>query len=246
MMSASTILVVDDDPTNRDLMAQQLAEIGGEILSAADGKAALERLRAGFPGAVIADVKMPRMDGIELLRHAREIDADLPVILVTGHGDIAMAVQAMRDGAYDFIERPYDVERLRTMAARALQARALVLDNRALRAELQAQSGLEARLLGTSAAMDELRRTILAVADTSANVLIFGETGTGKELVARSLHALSRRNRHRFVRAVHGVPAVQYPPAACGNGVRVGKASHQKRADAHQQVSISPSAQSRD
>jgi len=199
MTVASTILVVDDDPTNRDLITQQLAGIGGEILAAADGEAALEQLRAGFPGAVIADVKMPRMDGLEFLHHAREVDSDLPVILVTGYGDIAMAVQAIRDGAYDFIARPYDAERLREMAARALRARSLVLDNRALRAELQAKTGLDARLLGTSAAMDELRRTIAAVADTSANVLIVGETGTGKELVARSLHDLSRRCRQRFV-----------------------------------------------
>ena len=199
MSGQSALLLVDDDPVNRDVMAQQLQGLAGEIVSAEDGRVALERLRAGFPGAVIADVKMPRMDGLELLRRVREIDAELPVILVTGHGDIAMAVQAMRDGAYDFIERPYEQERLQTMASRALLARALVLENRALRAALQAEAGLEARLRGTSAAMDELRRTILAVADTSANVLIIGETGTGKELVARSLHALSRRSRHRFV-----------------------------------------------
>jgi len=199
VIAASTILVVDDDPTNRDLMAQQLAGIGGEVMTAGDGKAALEKLRPGFPGAVVADVKMPRMDGLELLRHAREIDAELPVILVTGHGDIAMAVQAMRDGAYDFIERPYDAERLREMAARALHARSLVLDNRTLRAELRAKAGPDSRLLGNSAPMDELRHTIAVLADTDANVLIFGETGTGKELVARSLHDLSRRSRHRFV-----------------------------------------------
>jgi len=199
MRQPASLLVVDDDPMNRDLMAQQLEGLADEILTARDGVAALDRLRAGFPGIVVTDVRMPRMDGLELLRRAREIDAELPVILVTGHGDIAMAVQAMRDGAYDFIERPYVPERLRTMAGRALQARGLVLDNRALRAELRAGSGLDARLLGNSAAMEELRRVIAAVADTGANVLIVGETGTGKELVARSLHALSRRSRHRFV-----------------------------------------------
>jgi two-component system C4-dicarboxylate transport response regulator DctD len=199
MIAASTILVVDDDPTNRDLMAQQLAGIGGEVMTAGDGKVALEKLRSGFPGAVVADVKMPRMNGLELLRHAREVDPDLPVILVTGHADVAMAVQAMRDGAYDFIERPYDAERLRDMAGRALRARSLVLDNRSLRAELQAKAGPDSRLLGNSAPMDELRQTIAVVADTDANVLIFGETGTGKELVARSLHDLSRRSRQRFV-----------------------------------------------
>jgi two-component system C4-dicarboxylate transport response regulator DctD len=199
MIPDHKILVVDDDPSNRDLIAQQLAGIGGEPLEAPDGEAALQRLTSGFAGIVVADIKMPRMDGLELLRRARAIDPELPVILVTGYGDIAMAVQAMRDGAYDFVARPYEAARLREMVGRALQARALVLENRALRAELQAKVGLESRLLGGSAAMEDLRRDIAAVADTDANVLIMGETGTGKELVARSLHDLSRRSRRRFV-----------------------------------------------
>jgi two-component system, NtrC family, C4-dicarboxylate transport response regulator DctD len=198
-MAASAVLVVDDDPTNRDLLAQQLEGLSETILTAGDGKAALEQLPPGFPGAVITDMKMPRMDGLELLRHIRESDPDLPTIIVTGHGDIAMAVQAIRDGAYDFIERPYHADRLREMVARALHARALVLENRALRAELKAKVGLEARLLGSSPLIEELRQTIARIADTTANVLIIGETGTGKELVARSLHDLGRRGRHRFV-----------------------------------------------
>jgi two-component system, NtrC family, C4-dicarboxylate transport response regulator DctD len=129
----------------------------------------------------------------------RDKDPEIPIIIVTGHGDIAMAVQAIRDGAYDFIERPYDADRLREMVTRGLHARSLVLENRGLRAELKAKVGLEARLLGASPLMDDLRRTIATVADTDANVLIIGETGTGKELVARSLHDLGRRARHRFV-----------------------------------------------
>jgi two-component system C4-dicarboxylate transport response regulator DctD len=195
----STILVVDDEPTNRDLLAQQLAGLSDAIATAGDGKAALEKLALGFAGVVVTDLKMPRMDGLELLRHMRDKDPEIPIIIVTGHGDIAMAVRAIRDGAYDFIERPYDVDRLREMVTRGLHARALVLENRGLRAELQAKVGLEARLLGTSPLMEDLRRTIAAIADTDANVLIVGETGTGKELVARSLHDLGRRARHRFV-----------------------------------------------
>lgn len=116
MSQPASLLVVDDDPMNRDLMAQQLEGLAEEILTARDGAAALDRLRAGFPGIVITDVRMPRMDGLELLRRAREIDAELPVILVTGHGDIAMAVQAMRDGAYDFIEKPCSSEHLVSVA----------------------------------------------------------------------------------------------------------------------------------
>src|SRR5262245_43787151 len=135
-MDALSVLVVDDDPVNLDLVAQQLSGLNAAILTAQDGKAALGQLRPDFPGIVVTDLKMPRMDGLELLRHSREADPDLPLIIVTGHGDIAIAVQAIRDGAYDFIERPYDADRLREMAARALNARALVLENRVLRAEL--------------------------------------------------------------------------------------------------------------
>jgi len=198
-MSGTSVLIVDDDPVNRDLLEQQLAPVGETILTADDGSAALEKLRPDFPGVVVTDLKMPRMDGLELLRRGRENDPDLPIIMVTAHGDIAKAVQAMRDGAYDFIERPYDPDRLREMVARAMRARALVLENRALRAELKAKVGLEARLLGGSPVMVELRKTVANLADTDANVLIIGETGTGKELVARSLHDLGKRNKHRFV-----------------------------------------------
>ena len=113
-----TVLIVDDDPANRDLLAQQLAGLGDAIIAAGDGRAALEKLALGFAGVVVTDLKMPRMDGLELLRHTRERDPDIPIIIVTGHGDIAMAVQAIRDGAYDFIERPYDANRLREMVAR--------------------------------------------------------------------------------------------------------------------------------
>src|SRR5262245_35392005 len=161
-----TVLIVDDDPANRDLLAQQLAGLGDTIIAAGDGRAALEKVALGFAGVVVTDLKMPRMDGLELLRHTRERDPDIPIIIVTGHGDIAMAVQAIRDGAYDFIERPYDANRLREMVTRALNARALVLENRALRAELKSKVGLEARLLGASAAMVDLRHTIARIADT--------------------------------------------------------------------------------
>lgn len=107
----STILVVDDGPANRDLLAQQLAGLSDAIVTAGDGKAALEKLTLGFAGVIVTDLKMPRMDGLQLLRHMREKDPEIPIIIVTGHGDIAMAVQAIRDGAYDFIERPYDADR---------------------------------------------------------------------------------------------------------------------------------------
>jgi two-component system C4-dicarboxylate transport response regulator DctD len=198
-VGARSLLVVDDDPVNRDLLVQQLSGLADTILTAEDGNTALQKLQPDFPGALITDLKMPRMDGLELLRRTRQTDPDLPVLIVTGHGDIPLAVQAIRDGAYDFIERPYDPDRLREMTTRALHARALILDNRSLRAEIKAKTGLEARLMGRSPVMEDLRRTIARIADTDANVLIIGETGTGKELIARSLHDLGSRSAHRFV-----------------------------------------------
>ena len=117
-MDGASVLIVDDDPVNLDLLDQQLVGLGATILTAQDGNAALRQLRPDFPGIVVTDLKMPHVDGLELLRHSRERDPDLPVIIVTGHGDIAIAVQAIRDGAYDFIERPYDADRLREMAAK--------------------------------------------------------------------------------------------------------------------------------
>ena len=199
MSERPRILIVDDEPLNVNLLEQELEPLGCKTTSASDGEEALETIAHGFPGIVVSDIKMPRMDGLTLMQRAKEIDPEMPVILVSAHGDIAMAVQAMRDGAYDFIERPYDAERLREMVERALTNRALVLDNRALRAELVARSGLDARILGDASSMVELRRTIAQIADTDANVLIRGDTGTGKELVARSLHELSSRSGHHFV-----------------------------------------------
>ncbi len=196
---ATKILIVDDEPFNLDLLSQELAAIGSELLTATDGQEALQQIDYGFPGIVVSDIRMPNIDGLDLMAHAQRIDPDLPVILVSAHGDIAMAVQAMHDGAYDFLERPYETDRLREMAARALRQRSLVLDNRALRAELRAKSGLDAKLLGSSSPMQEVRRIIARVADTGANVLIRGETGTGKELVARGVHDLSGRHQRRFV-----------------------------------------------
>jgi two-component system C4-dicarboxylate transport response regulator DctD len=136
---------------------------------------------------------------MEFLQQALTIDRDLPVILITGHGDIAMAVQAIRAGAYDFIEKPFAADQLIETVRRALDKRALTLENRTLRQELEAQSAPGPRIIGRTPAMQRLRATIAQLADTEADVLIHGETGTGKELVARSLHEQSRRAEHHFV-----------------------------------------------
>jgi two-component system C4-dicarboxylate transport response regulator DctD len=200
MNDVPTILLVDDEPFNLDVLAQQLESTGYEIASTTTGQDALQKISADFRGIVITDIRMPAMSGLELLQHALRADPELPVILISAYGDIPMAVQAMRDGAYDFIERPIDdPSRLRDMVGRAMKMRLLVLENRALRADIAAKSGMEARILGSSRSITALRDTIANLADTTANVLIQGETGTGKELVARCLHDFSHRSNQPFV-----------------------------------------------
>jgi two-component system C4-dicarboxylate transport response regulator DctD len=139
------------------------------------------------------------MNGLDLLRALQQVDAGLPVILITGHGDISMAVDAMQKGAYDFIEKPFSPERLVDTVRRGLDKRRLTLENRDLKIELNDQAALGPRLIGKTAAMKSLRRSINQLADTAADILLIGETGTGKELVARSLHEQSSRRERNFV-----------------------------------------------
>src|SRR5690606_32290892 len=160
---------------------------------------ALARIDGDFAGIVVSDIRLPGMDGLQLLAELRRRDPRLPVVLITGHGDIGMAVGAMRDGAYDFIEKPFSPERLVEVVRRALEQRGLAREVSALRRQLAGRQALEQRIIGRSPAMQRLRELIANVADTGANVLIEGETGTGKELVARCLHDFSRRREREFV-----------------------------------------------
>ncbi|SDO83347.1 sigma-54-dependent transcriptional regulator [Pseudomonas jinjuensis] len=199
MSETLRVLVVEDDP--HILLGCQQALSLEDIESDGVGSAeeALKRVDGDFPGIVVSDIRLPGMDGLQLLARLKEKDPSLPVVLITGHGDIAMAVQAMRDGAYDFMEKPFSPERLVDTARRALAQRALSREVSSLRRQLAGRQALEARLIGRSPAMQALRELIANVADTSANVLIEGETGTGKELVARCLHDHSRRQGKEFV-----------------------------------------------
>jgi len=148
---------------------------------------------------VLCDVKLPGMPGTQWLNEIRTIDPDLPVILVTGHGDIAMAVQAMRQGAYDFIEKPFPSEHLVAVVRRAAEKRYLTLQVQALRDQIENSYGIQAMMLGRSAQIQHVRETILTLAGTSADVVIYGETGTGKDLVARCLHDHSERRHANYV-----------------------------------------------
>ncbi len=198
-MSQGRVLLVDDEPHVLSAGRQTLELADLAVVACEGAEQALRHLGAEWPGVVVSDVKMPRMDGFELLVKVRERDPDLPVVLVTGHGDIAMAVQAIRDGAYDFIEKPYRAELLIDVVQRALEKRRLLMENRVLRSELGAAGRDAPSILGKSEAIERLRKVIATVAGTDADVLIVGETGTGKELVARSLHRQSARREKRFV-----------------------------------------------
>ncbi|GFM65010.1 sigma-54-dependent Fis family transcriptional regulator [Pseudomonas cichorii] len=194
-----TVLIVEDDPHVLLGCQQALAleDITCEGVSSAEE--ALARIGDNFAGIVISDIRLPGIDGLELLTRLKARDSSLPVVLITGHGDISMAVNAMRDGAYDFMEKPFSPERLVDVARRALEQRGLAREVWALRKQLAERNSLEGKIIGRSPAMQNLRALIANIADTSANVLIEGETGTGKELVARCLHDFSRRTRNQFV-----------------------------------------------
>ena len=198
-MSQETILFVDDEDHLRLAAAQSLELEDLSVACFADGAAALAHVARDFAGVLVTDIRMPGMDGLTLMARALEIDPEIPVILVTGHGDIDLAVQSMRDGAYDFVEKPYAPARLVTTVQRALDKRRLTLENRMLRSQVGGRDAIEARLTGRSEGMVRLRGQIRAIAATEADVLIEGATGTGKEVAARALHRGSARSGRPFV-----------------------------------------------
>ena len=193
------VIVVDDEAAIREAVQQWLELSGFSVQSCATAQAALALVDRDYSGILISDVRMPGTDGLQLLDSVLERDRDLPVILVTGHGDVPMAVQALRQGAYDFIEKPFTPERLLDSVRRALDKRRLVCENRQLRQQFARKDHIEAQLLGVSKPMEALRRQILELAGTSVNILLRGDTGSGKERVARCLHDFSNRAGKPFV-----------------------------------------------
>ncbi|MWK55628.1 response regulator [Pseudomonas otitidis] len=193
------VLLIDDDPHLRQALSQTLDLAGLKVASLGDAKGVADALDPDWPGVVVSDIRMPGIDGLELLRQLHARDPQLPVLLITGHGDVPLAVQAMRAGAYDFLEKPFASDDLLDSVRRALDLRRLVLENRSLRLALSDRQQLSARIIGQSAASQRLRDQVGALAATQADVLILGETGAGKEVVARALHDLSSRRDGPFV-----------------------------------------------
>jgi two-component system C4-dicarboxylate transport response regulator DctD len=190
---------IDDDDELRRANAQTLKLHGISVDAHASARSALPALAREFDGVVVSDIRMPDMDGLQLFRRVREIDPDIPVIFITGHGDIATAVQCMRDGAYDFLAKPYAADRLVTAIAHAAEKRHLVLENRRLREAAFAVEADEVPFIGTTPAMQRIKQTLRHIADADVDVLVEGETGTGKEVVATALHRLSRRRDRPLV-----------------------------------------------
>jgi len=197
-MAEGKVIFVDDDADLRHATAQTLELMGWSVRPHASAEAALRTLDEGFEGVVVSDIRMPDMDGHQFHRRVRALDPDLPVILVTGHGDIAEAVRALQDGVYDFLAKPYPADRLTTVVARALEKRRLVLENRRLQTLTDSQSA-EMAIIGDAPATQALRARIRHLAAADIDVLIEGETGVGKELAARALHREGPRRQRPFV-----------------------------------------------
>ncbi|GAB5506607.1 MAG: sigma-54 dependent transcriptional regulator [Rhizobiaceae bacterium] len=193
------IVLVDDDNDLRHALVQGLELEGYEVADFSRADGALSMITRAFAGIAVCDIRLPDIDGMTFLAKALEIDPALPVILITGHGDVPLAVQAMRNGAYDFLEKPFTPGKLAEVSARALEKRRLVLENRALRENLSGTDGVDEVLIGNSPAMVRLRAEVRAIAETDADVLVVGETGAGKEVVSRAIHRLGSRADKPFV-----------------------------------------------
>ena len=194
------VLVVDDDAAVRDALCQTLELADLEPISAGSFVVAKDRIAEDFAGVIVSDIRMPGRDGFHLLAYAREVDADLPVILLTGEGDIPMAVQAMREGAFGFLEKPCAREDLLAVLERALKTRTMVLENRRLRALVESGDPAARMLFGTSDLAEGLRARVRRVAPLETEVLITGAPGTGISKVSEVIHLSSLRSKAPFVK----------------------------------------------
>jgi two-component system, NtrC family, response regulator AtoC len=191
------VLIVDDEPNLRKILSAQLSRDGYDVLTAEDGDQGLQLLREHHIDLVVTDLKMPKVDGMTLLKRALEEDPELPIVLVTAHGTIDTAVEALKSGAFDFVTKPFDKDEVRQIVAKALKTREL---RGADATSTPSSRGARFGIIGTSPGIAELYAILERVADTPTTVLITGESGTGKELVARALHEHSSRKDKPFIK----------------------------------------------
>ena len=189
MSKVLRILIVDDERDMRHSISQWLTLSGYEAEAVSSGEEALAKIDADFAGIVVSDIKMPHMDGVTLLKRIQAWDGQLPVILITGHGDVPLAVEAMRSGAYDFVEKPFQPDALSKIVKKALQKRKLQLENRQLRRDLTSADKMVSRLIGRSDKLGKHKEAILDCGHSDVPCLILGETGVGKTLSAHAIHA---------------------------------------------------------
>ncbi|MCY3982977.1 MAG: sigma-54 dependent transcriptional regulator [Roseovarius sp.] len=199
MPSAMKVAIVDDEIDIRNSISQWLALSGYDTETFSSAEEALEKVGADYPGVVITDIRMSGMGGIQLLKKLKGIDSTLPVIIITGHGDVPLAVKAMQIGAIDFLEKPFKPENISELVREAASARRMVLDTRVLRRELSDARQLMKKFMGTSKEIKRLKEDILDLGQADGHVLINGETGTGKTLAAHALHAVSSRASRKFM-----------------------------------------------
>ncbi|MFL1464793.1 sigma-54-dependent transcriptional regulator [Marinobacter sp. HN1S83] len=198
-MTDASVIFVDDDPHIRQAIAQTLTLEDLPVACFEDAPSGLEKITPEYDGIVLCDYNMPGMDGLEMLDRVRAVDEAIPVIILTGQGDISTAVTAMQRGAYDFIEKPFDHDELVELLRHALEKRHLALENRRLKAQLKHLARPGPRILGDSPSMQKVVATIDPILDISANILLHGETGSGKDALARYIHESSPRSTHNFV-----------------------------------------------
>lgn len=193
------VIIIDDEKHLRISLGQTLELAGYQVQSFESAEPALKALSPEWPGVVVSDIRMPGMDGMAFLQQARSLDSDLPVILITGHGDISTAVAAMRQGAYDFLEKPFHNEVLLDVVARALDKRRLTLENRSLKEELARATTPGPRVLGRTQPMQQLMSVANQISRVETDLLLWGETGSGKDMLARYIHEQSKRAGKNFV-----------------------------------------------
>ncbi|MBI3104242.1 MAG: sigma-54-dependent Fis family transcriptional regulator, partial [Candidatus Rokubacteria bacterium] len=198
-MTEPTVLVADDESGVRESVGRVLRHEGFRVIAAEDGDAALAALREGGVDLLLADLRMPGLDGLELLRAAKLLTPEVEIVVLSGHGTVEEAVAAMKEGAYDFLTKPFERAQLVHAVRQALEHRTLLLKNRSLQRRLDELVGA-GEIIGESAAIRQVLAVVDRVAPTAATVLIQGESGTGKELVARALHDGSTRSGLPFIR----------------------------------------------